>query len=138
MLSPLAGAFQISVLIRTFTYLYTNTYYTMPTLSFSIPNADLISDLPDDRTFTINAEQHGEADTAGGKTIWYKLIDYPATSLTSPVCYLIEEVEEAICDRYEIEDELTTDNTPANERPFYEWLKAVEAVSPNVQVLYEG
>lgn len=111
----------------------------MANLYFSIPNGDFIKDLPEQRTFNIHAEEYGEADTAGGKTIWYNLINYPATSTTSSVCYLIEEVEEAIYERYEIDgDELTADNLPASERPLYDWLKAIEAVSPEVQVLYEG
>ena len=110
----------------------------MATLFFSIPNGEFISNLPNERTFTITAEEYGETDTAGGKTIWYNLIDNPATSRTSSVCYLVEEVEEAICEHYEIEDELTIDNTPAKERPLYDWLKAVEAVSPQVAIQYEG
>jgi len=110
----------------------------MANLYFSIPNGDFINNLPEKRTFTISAKEYGEADTAGGKTIWYNLIDYPATSQTSSVCYLVEKVEEAIHERYEIEDELNEDNLPASERPLYAWLKAVEAVSPKVQVLYEG
>ena len=110
----------------------------MANLYFSIPNSDFINNVPEERTFNISAEVYGEADTAGGKTLWYNLIDYPATSLTSSVCYLIQEVEEAIAERYEIDDELTGDSLPASERPLYDWLKAVEDVSPTVQVLNEG
>lgn len=110
----------------------------MPTLTFSIPNGDNLTDLPEARTFTVTAEKCGEADSVGAKYIWYNLIDMPALSLIEPVSSLIDEVDNAIEDHYEMDKRPTVDTIPSAERPLYDWLKSIESVSPDIQVQYEG
>ena len=54
----------------------------MATLHLSIPNGEFIADLSERDTFTVTADVHGEADTAGARAIWCSLIDVTGTSLT--------------------------------------------------------
>ena len=110
----------------------------MATLHLSIPNGEFIAGLSERDTFTVTADVYGEADTAGARAIWCSLIDYPATSLTDSIDCLIDMVDEAIGECYEMEERPTSATIPENERELYDWLKRIQSVSPKVEVQYQG
>ena len=111
------------------------------TITFRVSNDQQIPGSP--KSISFAADTHGEAREASVKSLWYDLIDAPATQLTATVKSLREDALVAVGERlYEQginwEGTLPEELIPDKELPLLNWLKEVEAIDPSIEITYEG